>query len=741
MADHPDSDGETPKSAPHAAGAAKDAPASKEEAPARPARVKSSIEERIAAATAARAAAASPRPHDRPALTPRGPTGAASHLADIASVLEQVRKSAHAVDESRVRRSYRGWVNWLIARSRIDSLCIAVLPGPRWEEFAKELGVAGTMSGEPAFELHRADSGQRADRPWPRLPCSSVPEGLSLLVINDLKLFSKEWDMIAAMRRDCALAVAFPDALEAPYASLFDRLAIGLVRLSDSGPPRAASNPVQHRFGASMAKGGGLVAGLTRVVPTSLRESMRAMMIANDLAAIGSALQREEEQGSARASILAASESTRVRRSEVQRLSLELEQLVGARTDLAAEVKTILTSLRQQRGEVESGSLVEQSTTSAFDSLISRFDPSSDESLDSLIQTRPKRTWWEGTKFEYFSWFFSKKSEAQLDSNVLNASLAEVERSSLRWLGKVAVQHVSEFNRMIETVGLTYFGGNSPISTYLAEKVYLDNYILGAPAPPGGAAPESSLASKMVGAAQAAFRSFSANEVRAFRIERERRGFVGQLTEARSAVFGIYFLLLMGVRLVPPMECVSQASITAKTEEIARASESARPALQVQLADMQAALENWTNGFACWANESLNYDLRVTLMALILVGLLVNIFSQPRQERAMLADRVQAKLDELRSRLTTFLDRFLKEQLTLLETTLVDQASLIDADFERRRAATQAKLDALRAAAGPTRTERPPSIRPVQLGEQTRKLAARVRDDFQAEYAAALADT
>ena len=625
-------------------------------------------------------------------------------------LIEQVRRSAQSVDESRVQRSFRSWVNWLIARGRSTPVCIVLVPGSRAKKFARELKLEPGLIEEAAFELGNAEASLRADRPWPRLVCPAVPGDLTLLIVNDPEAFSTEWDAVAVMRRECAIAIVFSDDEAGLPQGLFDRLPVGLVRVSDkAGAEPGPGNPVLRHYAISVPAGTGPAGLLTRIFPEGTRGAVRAAIQAKDLADIARALQAEEESSSAAAGILAAAEGARTRRNEADRLASELELLAAARNDLASEMKAILNSLRQERSEIETGSLVEQSTTAAFESLVQRFDPSSDETLDNLIQTRPKRTWWEGTRFRLLSWFFSKKSEAQLDSRVLNESLTEVEHTSLRWLGKITAEHVSEFNRAVESVGLSYFSDKSPLTPHVVEKVHRDNFVIGAKPPPGGAAPSSDLAQKMVLAAQTAFKSFAANEVRAFRIDRERRGFIGQITEARSAIFGIYFLLLMGVRMVPPMECV------------------------------KSGVDTFANDFACWSNRSLNYDLRVTLMALIVIGLLVNIFSHPRQERAMLADRVQGKLEELRNRLTAFLDRFLKDQLTLLETTLTDQAAIMDATLERMRTAAQAKLDAIRTATNTARPERPASVRPVQLDDLAAKLLVKVQTDFQAEYTKALA--
>ena len=675
-----------------------------------------------------RVSAIPPRVTSKPATSVRA-VATVTHLPEIKALSMQLRQWAWALDEARVRRSYRNWVDWIAARQKDESLCLALCPGERWHRFARELDIGDVMHEVPAFELFSGEGGARPHHRWPRLRCAALPSQVSVLAIRDIATFADDWEAIAAMRRDCVLAAVYFDVASLVPDGMFGSLPVGPVIVSETTfanthPAAPVRVPTHGGFDALIPANMSFSALLDVLVPERIRSAMLTAMVAHDLSGLGRALQAEEDGGTVNARSLAVGDGDRQRRSEAARLVRELEEVTAARDDFVAEVKLVLASLRNERSGIDLGDLVAQNTAAPFDYLVFQFDPASQVEIESLIATRKKRTWWQDTWLVKTSWFFNKKMEARVKESVLDEALSDTKNATVRRLGRIAQSHIEAFNELIESVSQTYFSKGSILPAQGLQPVTARDFTAPHDAVRGN---RPKLAADMMAAANSEFSSFAANEARLFRIEREQRGFVGQIADARSAVFGIYFLLLMSLRFIPPFKC-------SKHEETATLVEAGKQMTRtIQVADV-----GWQNKVACALNDGLNYYLRLTLGLLILAGFVINFLSRARQERAVLADKFETKLEELTSRLTAFIDRFFKDQLTQMESLIADRANLIEATLDRRRANILARLDLLRANQPSRATERSGPSRTTTLADTARKLHEKVKGDFRQEFAAVL---
>lgn len=652
----------------------------------------------------------------RPSL--RGAQSAAANLADIEDMLKQVERIGADIDEARVQRAFRHWIDWIRERQRAP-LLIALAAGDALEAIAPGLAAAVAPIGDAIVEVHPRNLRSEA-MPWPAIVGESGTKH-RILVIRDAAGLAQNWQAAAYLRRDCTALLLTGDAdISGAPAGLFDALPMGVIQVARGD---AAPGPLLRARRVPVAAEADLAAILAAAIPTAIQPSLRALVLAEDTAYLAARLQREEGAGRS-SDEQSTSEAARTARGEEERIAAEIEAIATARTELAADLKTLLASLRQARSEVDPAALLESGTPQSFATLVQRLETVADAERHELVDEQPRRTWWRETPFRFLPIFFSEKSDAQLKPEVLEHTLRDVQRATLRQIGRTIANSVAEFNEVLRDSRITFEtaspGAAAIVQNHLLERTYFDSFQIDRAPPPGGARPDSQLARQVKEAADTAFGAFVQAEIRAFRIERERKGFLGRLTEARSAIFGLYFLLLMAVRLVPQGSlCVMQDPPKPLPQHYV--------AVPKQGYEILCAIEHGLNGWLRWA-----------LIGLILIGLFFNVYSAPHKERASFADKVETKLEELRTRIATFLDRLIKEQLGLVEARLNDQAEAVDSALGRLHSSLRTRLELLRGvpAATSARESLAPS-RPSGIDANARRLAIKVRTEFAAEIAAA----
>ncbi|MCW3838406.1 hypothetical protein ACFQ1E_20270 [Sphingomonas canadensis] len=669
---------------------------------------------------AADGASNTPAPAPRPAARALAPRSAISNTPEVEKTLLQVRKLVADVDEARVQRAYRHWLDWVLDRGKRAPLALAVLAGDQLAAIAPDAARAVAQIDEPVVELGpRRRSGE--DTPWTRIT-HDLGTLHRIILIRDPAALAADWPVCAMLRRECAGFLHFDgvDGSAIP-AGLFAQLPLGTVTVrrggGDANPP--APRGRQRSYVLDVAEDAPLAAILERALPVQVIPSLRLAMLSQDLADLAAAVQGEDATINQRSDENSTSETARASRSEEERLLVEVDAVGAARTEIGTDVKQVVAALRQSRAGFDPAVLLEIGTPESFAHLVQQLEQAPDEELSELVASHPKRNWWRDTPFRHVPALFSAKQEAQLRPEVLQNALKDVEYGTVRAIGKAASDAIADFNRALADADLTFEPASGGISAilrgHMMQRTHFDSFLINRPPPPGGALPDSQLAQQIKETAAKAFSAFGQSEVRAFRIERERKGFVGRLTEARSAIFGVYFLLLIGLRFL------RQDTICQRASELSK--EPAR-GYELWCAIEDGLRSNW---------------LSYIMLGLIVFGLFFNIYSQPRKERIQFADRVEAKLEELRNRLSAFLDRLVKDQLSALETRLNDQADAIDAALARLQASLRTRLEALR---GPVAPPPPRELTPLgrrDLDAQARALAGKIGDDFAAEYAAAVA--
>lgn len=645
--------------------------------------------------------AAADRPEaERPVREPRAPVArpgvpraALDGAGEIEKIFTPARQLAAELDEARVQRSFRNWLDWIAARRGAETVTLALMLGGDLKTVAPDL--ARSVPAEGVVELSaKGGDDQDGHPPWPQLVHDSVPEGVRLVLIGGKANLAEDWSSCGCLRRDCLALVrseAVPEV--AVPRSLLADLPLGVVTLSlQEGAALAmeASGRLADRSFRLVAPADlGLAGLIAAVVPTAVVPSLRAAQTAQDLAMAARVLQAAQASAARSADSGFLTEQARAARSEEARLIVEQDLISLARSEAAGELKSVQTTLRFARSELDASELLGAEPPASFALLMSKLEVDSSVLPADVVDQRRKRDWWHGTRFAVFGGMLNKKFEIQVKPQALREALQDVHRAALKAVGAQAVTHISAHNAVVENLALTFPGAAPILAAHKVDKVHPDNFVLSERIPPGGRRPDSELSQQIKAAAEKAFAAFAETEARSFKIERDRKGFIGQVTEARTAVFGLYFLLLMGARRIKG------------------------------------------------PNADIVMDVLANiLMGMIVVGFFVNLIAAPRQERALLAERVESKLEELRTRLAAFVERFVKDQLGLLETLLADKAAVLDADLARALATVKARLELPRTAAQPGRPTDSAPLRPRDLEAEATALAARLKLAFRDEYLA-----
>eukprot|EP01036_Dinobryon_divergens_P032388 gene32388-41961_t len=618
----------------------------------------------------------------------------ASTASELAKLIGPLLQMAEELDESRVQRAYRNWAGWIEDRAGAAPLAIALAVGDAIKTLSPTLAtLANTNDIVEIIPREILDH----DRNSPRYPVvhPAAPAGLRLIVIGEPAALADDLPLCGWLRRECVAVITAGDSFAAIPRGLFTGtpMQTTLLQFSESGAgelePAPAASLAQTQL--TVSPGVTLEEVLDRVLPRALWPQLRSARQADDLARIAQHMQTAQAAAARHADGASTTESARAARSEEARLTLEHDLLNDARGETAGELKSVLSALRFGRSELDAGEMLGSSPPPSFLRLIQQLEVDSTALPTDIIEQRRRRDWWSGTPFRVMGGMLNKKFELQVKPEALREALKDVHGQALRAVGVSVVRHVNAFNDMLDSLALTYPGAAATLQAHRMDKVYPDNFMLstGVP-PPGGLRPETELSLQIKSAAEKAFAYFAETEARSFRIERERKGFLGQLTEARSAVFGIYFLLLMGIRAFPGLNDFSQ-------------------------------------------------QLQWGLMGMIAAGFVINLLATPRQERVQVAERVETKLEELRTRLVSLVERFVRDQLGLLETVVSDRIALIDADLGRAQATTKARLEGPKGGGSPLRSTETGVLRPRDLHAEAMALAIRLTQALRRSEMASLA--
>lgn len=588
------------------------------------------------------AAAARPSALLRPGLA-RAATSVGSLVPEMLQRLGEARSAAAELDRRQALRSYRGWAEWIDLRGRGQPLAVvaAVKPGRIGAKLAAVIAAADP--GEcPVVELCPSTFIPDQSSEWPRIATDSlageVVPLVRIMLVRDLASLSARPDLIGRLRRDCALAIADAGLIAAHEFDGFDQMQGGLILVGEGSAEPKSTDLARRHFTLAVDPALELAALVDAAVPAALRGSTRAMGMVGDLVALAEALGRTNAG-------LAEAVGGPALDGPNADLGARLARLGAAKIDLSGAVKACAARSRMLRQEVDLARLSAHAERGQFREFLDRFHSESGWSLAALTVRDEKRAWWQGTWLVALGGFFNRKVRHRLansgDAESSVSRLVEPYREqTLLWLGRTLQVASEDLESTVESIEAAY-GDIAEASRIRWPLRIARRDVIGE-----GAAKEADSKAAMVRkTVDDAFAAFSAREQANFYVDVEEKGVVGQLGEARSGVFGIFFLLLFFAR---PFGAVLTGLITALT----------------------AAMVIGT-----------------------LIAFVVNRTMRERKLRTALIERFEVRVEDLRGRVADLAKQTIGDVLTRFEQDTEDFGALADATLARMMAETQAQIE------------------------------------------------
>lgn len=635
--------------------------------------------------------------------------------------LGDAQSAAAELDRRQALRSYRGWAEWIDHRGRGQLLAIIALVKPERIHPKLAGAIASTEPRDgPVVELCPSEFAAGGPAAWPRIatdePIGAVTPAARIMLVRDLAALSARPDLIGRLRRDCTLAIADAGLILAQDFDGFDQLQGGLILVGEGSAGPESTDPARRHYAMAVDPALGLGALIDATVPGPLRRSSRAMGVIGDLVALAEALGRTNA-GLAEAVGNAAADSPSTD------FGARLARLTAAKVDLAGAVKACNARARTLRQDVDIARISAHAERGQFREFLERFHGDSGWSLAALTVRDEKRAWWQGTWLVALGGFFNRKVRHRLaDSGDAASSVSGMvepyREQTLLWLGRTLQEVSEDLETTVESIEAAY--GDIAEATRVRWPLRIARReVIGDRTHPADG--KAAMVRKTV---DDAFAAFSARERANFYVDIEEKGVVGQLGEARSGVFGIFFLLLFFAR---PL----QSGGGAKPDE-----------------KCLSAVQD----FECLGNAIL-VELIPTLTIAMVVGtviaFVVNRTMRERKLRTALIERFEVRVEELRSRVVDLAKQTIGDVLGRFEQDNDDFGSLAEATLARMVAETQAQLEeeggtpkrwtspttsAAQRGAGMAPSQRPAGLTGrSNLLEECRKLEVKMREAYISE--------
>lgn len=691
---------------------------------------------RPGAMPAAAASAPRPIPPPRPAITRPAVASLETLAVEVKQRFDELQAAAILADERAVRRYHRQWIGWIRERQNQHALAaIVVVDAARLHNDTLALILAEKAGGEPIVEFVPTSTVLADVAPWPQLPLGSLPDGqpldLRLILVRDPAGLANRPDLVNHMRREAALALVEQSVIDRSATDLFDFMPAATLVVGDGEvtAPRRGDAARGHIVASAPA---GLTAGalIDLILPAPVRVAARPLVAAADLIGLADAIEqqagarRDGDGGEARPSLVGERD-----------LAGRLERLTAAKVEMASAIKACVANLRKSKQEIDSAAIVAAGEQGQFGAFLANFEPHSAVDIDTLMTVEPRRTWWEGTWLESLKSFFNRKARHSLDPMVVNGLIDGVQRRALAEIGTIvqrATEKLDVATRAIEQVyareGIEEATRNRGIMRISQREV------LGT----GGANARSPRVESIRQSVSKSFEVFARKEAAAFYVDIEEKGVIGQMTDARSGVFGIFFILLFF----------------------------ARP---FQRAGTGKACETWDKtGFF---DEKGSFDINIGLdclghnlsgpvktiislltFAMILVTIasyVINRRMRERRSRLALIERFEPRVEELRNKTGDLVDRVVREEIARFELETEDQGAVADATFDRLISEVKAQIDdgkvvapggLPRSAASTSSALASPPPRPAfgasargSVADECRKLQEKLREAYVAQ--------
>jgi len=577
------------------------------------------------------------------------------------------------------------WLHWVIDVRRVTGVTIAIAG----ERAAERVASYAAAPASPAVTLVAADA----------------PPGDAFA--------------LGTLRRDCAglIWVGSADELAPPWGDLFGDSPLGVYCTRPSaGAPRGEGPWWTVTLPGRYAAVAELVGAL---VPEPAIPALAALAHARAVIDLVAGTQAEHARENARLVQQAAlADRGKASHAIADELIAKRELTTQLRDDLNRDLQGSLDRLARVVAETDSELSFRAPVKRAMDEVPALATaPGKPVSVHEFAE-EDRFHWWSGTHWERYQGMFPKKMRLTLrtaDLEKISADLtaqvcAIVSKQSLRIIDGFD-DSVADFAAVAQPAGVDL----SPAVITPEERAHWDRKATVAVSLYSGSfgAGTATLAERGKRAVDASLEK----DLRAFHVDIERKGPIGRIMEARTAVMGLSFLAMTGIRVSGAWGSIEQ--------------------WMAQQAHPNAPA---ASGGIPW---SLIFNAALVGVFFIFLGLIVNAITESGKEGAQISEKVHEARDALAEKLASVLERFVTVEMGELKALLGERKAAALERVDRALDAQKQELDEIERkgrGSGGLRTTRPGLAGlPIGLRSDLDKTTIAVRDlraEVVARYAA-----
>ncbi|HEV3087923.1 MAG TPA: hypothetical protein VGX96_11920 [Candidatus Elarobacter sp.] len=595
------------------------------------------------------------------------------------------------------------WLSW-VAQRRLNPVVTLALAGPDLRARLAALPDAAQLDGN---RLALAGAALLFSAEYPgaaALPSIALPANAGVVALLDLAAIVADAFVLGTLRRECAGAIWLGDGASVPseVAALFRDAPLGIV-----SEPDAALSEI-----------------LARQLPAPAVAPLAALTHARMLAELAAGTQAEHARESARLALqTAVAERAKTSHALGDELAARRELSAQIRDDLNRDLQGALERLAHASADLDSALVLRGPVKRAMDEVPALSTAPGKLVHVSDFEQEQRYHWYTGTFWQKFEAMFPRKMRLSIPAADLAKLSNELTTQLNALISKPALRMVDAFNGSLDDFGDVAASAGvtlAPARIDADERARWDRKVSG-PVVSRGTGGGSGIA--LADRSKRAIDAACERDVKAFHVDIERRGPMGRIMEARTAVMGLSFLVMTTIR------------VSGAWGQIEKWMSSSKPAA----------------GAAAGASQGIPWGLffNAALIGVffILLGLVVNAITESGKEGAQISEKVHEARDALEDKLVSVMERFVAGEFADLKTAIADHKARALERIDRAIDAQKQEIDELdrknRAGGSGLRTARTGlAALPLGLRGDVDKTAAAVKDvraELAARYAAVAA--
>ncbi len=604
----------------------------------------------------------------------------------------------------------RGWLGWIGERRRAGTVALAVAGIKVLDRVAVSCDVAPERLDGAALAIVGDDiAGAFGRLGVPVLAPRSAIEGLSAVALVRPDRVLGDALALGTLRRDCAglLWLAPKAALPADLADCFADAPLGVIAMMPNEPELAPH--------------------LARAVPDGALPVLSALAAARALLDLAVGIQAEHARENERLVVQTAiAERAKGARSFAAELSARKDLMVAVRDDLARDLQAIIDELSRAIAQFDAEATMRVPLRGALEKIAGLRATGGKLVHVHDFEIEERHQWWTGTSWERYAGMFPRKMRLTIPTHDVQTLEAELSNLVSALVAKSAARRLETFEQAIEDFTPVASGLGidlKPAAIVPDDRLRYDRKV----DPRAFRAMRSTAAGPTATLEERSRRAIDVaceKDVKGFHVDLDRKGPIGRIMEARTAVMGVSFLVMTSVR-------VSGAWGNIENWLATRGASSAA-----------------TTATASGIPWTLIFNASILGVFFIFMGLLVNAITEEGKEGAVISEKVSDARDALEDKLVGVMERVVDTELADLKALLTERKAAALDRIDRAIDAKKQELEELdrRGRVGAPRAPTRPGLAPLPTsfrGDVDKmNLALRdVRTEFAARLAAVASGT